>query len=96
MKSGKEELKSVEAIQPETRGEDSIDSVVVPSVTLRADNPVHFALLGIGLDKLRERLGRTAPAATELETTLREWEVFCRELGGFNHATALSGTPHFR
>lgn len=71
------------------------DTAAVPSITLRAANHLHFRLLVHGLDELRKAQGGQSPAVLELEATLRNWELFSRERGGFSFATAFSTDAHF-
>jgi hypothetical protein len=67
----------------------------VPTVTLRADNPLHMKVLLLAQQGLTRELGARAPETLELSKTTRRFEVFWEGRGGFSVGSASGSGPQF-
>ena len=67
----------------------------VPSVTLRADNPVHVKVLILAQHGLDREMGPGMPAAVELRRLTREFET-SGSRDGLTVSCAVPGGPQFR
>jgi hypothetical protein len=67
----------------------------VPTVTLRADNPLHMRLLTIASQGIDQELGSRAPVAIEVRRMMREFELFLEKHGRLPKAPRVMSGPVF-
>ena len=79
-KGGRSGVKAVEAI---------------PSITLRADDPLHMQMLMFAQQGLDANMGPGAPAAVELRRISRQFERYWERRGGFHVSCAMPSGRHF-
>lgn len=73
-----------------------VGAEAVPTVTLRADNPVHMWLLLFAQRGADGELGPGSAVAVELCRLRREFEMFWKRRGGLKASLAITTDPQLR